>query len=108
MARMSRRELLSGLLIGPATLLAVPAFAQPAPSRQTFAWRDVNVRADAFPGFLVSDPHRREFGPLTFMGGLELRGDVPEFGGFRARSSIRMAPVSSRSPTTPIGSRAGS
>lgn len=81
MARMSRRALLSGLLIGAATPLAVPAFAQPAPSRQTFAWRDVNVRADAFPGFLVSDPHRREFGPLTFMGGLELRGDVPEFGG---------------------------
>lgn len=78
MARFSRREMLAGLLAGVA---AHPAFARSAPSPQTFAWRNVNVRADAFSGFLVSDPTKRDFGPLTFMGGLELRGDVPEFGG---------------------------
>ncbi|MGL5446326.1 MAG: esterase-like activity of phytase family protein [Rhabdaerophilum sp.] len=79
MMRMSRRQAMAGLLAG----LAAPqaSLAQTAPSPQTFVWRKVNVRADAFTGFSVSDPAKREFGKLAFMGGLELRGDVPEFGG---------------------------
>lgn len=79
MARLSRRQALAGLLAG----LAAPeaAFAQTAPSTQPFAWRPVNVRADAFSGFAVADPAKRDFGRLNFLGGLELRGDVPEFGG---------------------------
>jgi hypothetical protein len=81
MVRINRRQMLAGLIAGVAVPAAPAAFAQSAPSAQTFAWRNVNVRADAFSGFLVSDPTKRDFGPLTFMNGLELRGDVPEFGG---------------------------
>jgi hypothetical protein len=81
MARISRRQVLAGLLAGAAAPSASAAFAQTAPSPQTFAWRNVNVRADVFTGFLVSEPTKRDFGPLSFLNGLELRGDVPEFGG---------------------------
>ncbi|MBN8533673.1 MAG: esterase-like activity of phytase family protein [Rhizobiales bacterium] len=81
MARISRRQVLAGLIAGAAAPSFSPAFAQTAPPPQTFAWRNVNVRADVFTGFQISDPTKREFGPLSFMNGLELRGDVPEFGG---------------------------
>lgn len=79
MVRLSRRQAIAGFLAG----LAAPeaAFAQSSPAAQTFVWRNVNVRADAFSGFSVADPAKRDFGRLTFMDGLELRGDVPEFGG---------------------------
>lgn len=80
MAVLSRRQALFGLGV----FAASPGlgYAQTRGNTpQTFAWRNVNVKADAFQGFSIADSAKREFGRLTFMGGLELRGDVPEFGG---------------------------
>jgi hypothetical protein len=80
MAALSRRQALFGL----AAFTASSGFGHaqaPDNTPQTFAWRNVNVKADAFQGFSIADSAKHEFGRLTFMGGLELRGDVPEFGG---------------------------
>lgn len=43
--------------------------------------RAVVVEAHAFAGFAVFDAAKRQFGKLTFLGGLELRGRDPAFGG---------------------------
>jgi hypothetical protein len=79
MAGLSRRALLAAL---PA-FAALPraSFAQPAEPANPFAWQPVQVKAHALSGFSVSEPERRDFGPLTFLGGFEMRGDRPEFGG---------------------------
>ncbi len=45
------------------------------------AARDIRVEAYPFSSFSVSDRDRRQFGRLTFLGGLELRSKDPEFGG---------------------------
>ena len=61
-----------------ALLGAVPAFAR----RDTrLGERAVTVTATPLRGFLVGSPDERRFGALTFLGGLELRSDDPEFGG---------------------------
>jgi hypothetical protein len=39
------------------------------------------VEAHAFQGFSVLDASKRQFGKLTFLGGLELRSSDPDFGG---------------------------
>ncbi|CAN1527566.1 Phytase-like domain containing protein [Rhabdaerophilaceae bacterium] len=77
MAGPTRRAVLAGL--GAAWGLSGIAHAQS--ERDPFAWRTVAVKADAFSGFSVLEPARRQFGPMTFLGGLELQGDLPEFGG---------------------------
>lgn len=79
MARLSRRALLAAL---PAfTALPCVSFAQRAEPANPFAWQPVQVKAHALSGFSVSEPERREFGSLIFLGGFEMRGDRPEFGG---------------------------
>lgn len=77
--RPSRRAVLAGL---PA-LAAFPrlALAQRSEALDGFAWQSVQVTAHALASFAVGEPERRDFGPLTFLGGLELRGDRREFGG---------------------------
>lgn len=58
-----------------------PVVAQNA-APDKLAERDVQVDARPFDSFAIFDPSRREFGRLTFLGGLELRARDPEFGGF--------------------------
>lgn len=79
MARLSRRGLLAAL---PA-LAAFPrvAFSQAAPATETFDWQPVRLKVHQLSGFSVLEPERRDFGPLTFLGGIEMRGDRPDFGG---------------------------
>lgn len=85
MARLSRRGLLAAL---PA-LAAFPreALPQAAPTAETFAWQPVRVKVHQLSGFSVLEPERRDFGPLTFLGGIEMRGDHPDFGGISSISS---------------------
>lgn len=45
------------------------------------AERPVKVSAYPFETFSPREPERRQFGKLTFLSGLELRGNDPEFGG---------------------------
>lgn len=78
MIRVDRRGVLLGLV---GTALAGPGAQAQGSQPDPFAWQDVAVKADAFSGFSVLEPSRRDFGPMTFLGGLELRGDLPEFGG---------------------------
>ncbi len=79
MARLSRRGLLAAL---PA-LAAFPreALPQAAPSAETFAWQPVRVKVHQLSGFSVLEPEKRDFGALTFLGGIEMRGNHPDFGG---------------------------
>lgn len=67
-------------LVLPAGFL--PAHAQNPASPDKLAERDVQIEARAFDSFAIFEPSRREFGRLTFLGGLELRARDPEFGGF--------------------------
>jgi hypothetical protein len=79
MPKLSRRGLLAAL---PA-LAVFPrgAVAQRAEGAESFAWQPTRITAHPLSGFSVSEPERREFGPLTFLSGLELQGDRREFGG---------------------------
>ncbi|MCZ8259313.1 MAG: esterase-like activity of phytase family protein [Beijerinckiaceae bacterium] len=69
----SRRAVLAGLagtgVVGPAA-----AFDRQQP-------RALAIEASAFSSFSAGDRDRRQFGALTFLGGLELRSKDPEFGG---------------------------
>lgn len=49
--------------------------------RKSLNERAVTVEAQAFSGFSVFDSAKKQFGKLTFLGGLELRASDPEFGG---------------------------
>lgn len=55
--------------------------APAAASRDALAARSVTVEAYPFESFSVVDRDKREFGKLTFLGGLELRSRDPAFGG---------------------------
>ena len=55
--------------------------AQAQQARKSLNERDVTVEARAFSGFSVFDSAKKQFGKLTFLGGLELRAADPEFGG---------------------------
>jgi hypothetical protein len=60
-----------------AASLAVPAHAEP-----------IEITARAIAVFSRYEPDRRDFGPLTFLGGLELSSSTGNFGGF---SSVRLS-----------------
>jgi hypothetical protein len=51
--------------------------------------RHIRVSAYPFAHFSAAERERRDFGKLTFLGGLELRSDDPDFGGI---SSLVMEP----------------
>ena len=65
-------------------VLPYAATAQGAPAstpRPHLGERVIKVDAHAFRGFSIFDGAKRQFGKLTFMGGLELRSSDPSFGG---------------------------
>lgn len=71
-----RRGLLAGVVsVAALSVREVHALDRSGP-------RTINVSAYPFAHFSASDRERRRFGKLTFLGGLELRSDDPEFGGF--------------------------
>lgn len=65
-------------------IFALSLAAMPAAARERFVARDIEVTAYPLKGFAVGDPERRGFGRLTFLGGIELRGRDPDFGGISA------------------------
>jgi hypothetical protein len=76
---MTRRGFLgSGFLFG---LPLVGAGSLAARTRGPDVPRTLVIRAHPFAHFDSADRARRQFGALTFLGGLELRADDPEFGG---------------------------
>jgi hypothetical protein len=76
----------AGLAVGADLAFAPPLAARPAEQE---ALRDLVIEAHPFAHFSADDRARRQFGKLTFLGGLELRSKDPEFGGI---SSGRIDP----------------
>lgn len=66
------------VLVGSALLLGGAGVAR---ALDRHAPRHITIEASAFSHFSVSERDRRVFGKLTFLGGLELRSNDPEFGG---------------------------
>jgi len=64
-----------------AMLPFLPGFGQAQNRTQP---RDITIEAFAFEHFSAFERERRQFGRLTFLGGLELRARDSEFGGFSA------------------------
>ena len=74
----SRRAVLAGLA-GAGLAGAAPAGQARALDRQEP--RGLAIESAPFASFSAGDRDRRQFGALTFLGGLELRSRDPEFGG---------------------------
>lgn len=96
--RKKRRVSLPGLALlaclAPLTFLALLAFllapvaadALRKARAQQPAGRAIAIETVPFEAFSRLDPDRRRFGDLTFLGGLELRGKDPAFGGLSGLS----------------------
>ncbi len=82
----SRRGLVAALACLPAAGRAAFARDPGSGALDRKAPRDVAVEAHAFSAFSIADRDQRQFGKLTFLGGLELRSKDPEFGGISAGS----------------------
>ncbi|MCZ8185133.1 MAG: esterase-like activity of phytase family protein [Beijerinckiaceae bacterium] len=74
----SRRAVLAGLA---GTGLAATGLSGSAGALDRQEPRPLPIEAAPFASFSAGDRDRRQFGALTFLGGLELRSGDPEFGG---------------------------
>jgi hypothetical protein len=73
--------------------LVAAGLAEPARALDRARARAITVQAAAFSHFSALDRDRTRFDRLTFLGGLDLRADDPEFGGF---SGLILAPDGER------------
>jgi hypothetical protein len=84
-----KRILASVLALAAVISLAVLAGQGGAGGQRHMTAERVSVTAYAIPHLKVGDPSARRFGPLEYIGGFEVRGGHPNFGGL---SAIRVEP----------------
>jgi hypothetical protein len=81
-ADLTRRRVIGAGLVALGSAIVAPAvLAQQPGNARRLEERSVTVEALGFEGFSILDPARRQFGKLTFLGGLELRSNDASFGG---------------------------